>query len=53
VQIMDTKEQLRSFVKAELREHGFTESPMPSYRGKLSAQEIADVVSYLASMKGR
>ena len=53
VQIMDTKEQLRSFVKADLREHGFTESPMPSYRGKLSAQEIADVVSYLASLKGR
>jgi putative heme-binding domain-containing protein len=53
VQIMDTREQLRSFVKADLREHGFTESPMPSYRGKLSAQEIADVVSYLASLKGR
>ncbi|HEX5107118.1 MAG TPA: c-type cytochrome [Vicinamibacterales bacterium] len=53
VQIIDTREQLRSFVKADLREHGFAESPMPSYRGKLSAQELADVVSYLASLKGR
>jgi putative heme-binding domain-containing protein len=52
VQIIDTKEQLRSFVKAELREHGFVASPMPSYRGKLSAQEIADLVSYLVSLKG-
>jgi hypothetical protein len=40
-------------VKTDLREYGFAESPMPSYRGKLSAQEIADVVSYLASLKGR
>ena len=51
VQIIDTKEQLRSFVKSDLREHGFADSPMPSYRGKLSPQEIADVVSYLASLK--
>jgi putative heme-binding domain-containing protein len=52
VQILDTKEQLRSFVKSELREHGFASSPMPSYRGTLTAQEMADVVSYLASLKG-
>jgi cytochrome c oxidase cbb3-type subunit III len=53
VQMLDSKEQLRSFVKADLREHGFTGSPMPSYRGRLSAQEIADVVSYLVSLKAR
>jgi putative heme-binding domain-containing protein len=53
VQMIDTKEQLRTFVKADLREHGFTGTPMPSYRGRLSAQEIADVVSYLASLKAR
>ena len=51
VQMLDTKEQLRSFMKAELREHGFTPSPMPSFRGKLTPQELADVVSYLASLK--
>ena len=32
VQLLDTKEQLRSFVKSDLREHGFAPSPMPSYR---------------------
>jgi mono/diheme cytochrome c family protein len=25
---------------------------MPSYRDKLNSQEVADVVSYLASLKG-
>jgi putative heme-binding domain-containing protein len=53
VQLLDSKEQLRSFVKAELREHGFMATPMPSYRARLSSQEIADVISYLASLKGR
>jgi putative heme-binding domain-containing protein len=53
VQLIDTKEQLRSFVKTDLREHGFAPSPMPSYAGKLSGQEIADVVSYLVSLKGK
>jgi putative heme-binding domain-containing protein len=54
VQMLDTKEQLRSFEKAKLRDFGFVDaSPMPSYRDKLSAQELADVVSYLVSLKGR
>ena len=35
VQMLDSKEQLRSFVKSDLREHGFVEkSPMPSYQGQ-------------------
>jgi putative heme-binding domain-containing protein len=54
VQMLDTKEQLRSFEKATLRDFGFVDtSPMPSYRDKLSAQELADVVSYLVSLKGK
>jgi putative heme-binding domain-containing protein len=53
VQILDTKERLRSFMKSELREHGFADSPMPSYKATLTAQELADVVSYLVSLKGR
>jgi putative heme-binding domain-containing protein len=53
VQMMDTKEQLRSFSKATLKEHGFIASPMPSYKGRLNPQELADVVSYLVSLKGR
>src|SRR4029078_6861436 len=43
VQMLDSKEQLRSFVKSDLREHGFIEkSPMPSYKDKLSMKELAD-----------
>jgi len=53
VQILDAKEQLRSFVKADLKEYGFAPTSMPSYRSKLDAQETADVVSYLVSLKGR
>jgi len=53
VQMIDTKEQLRSFTKANLKEHGFIPSPMPSYKATLNTQELADVVSYLVSLKGR
>jgi putative heme-binding domain-containing protein len=52
VQLLDSKEQLRSFVKADLKEYGFAPTTMPSYKGKLDAQETADVVSYLVSLKG-
>jgi hypothetical protein len=49
--MIDSKEQLRSFVKADLREHGFAETTMPSSRGRLTAQEIADVVAYLTTLR--
>jgi putative heme-binding domain-containing protein len=53
VQILDTKEHLVSLQRSDLRESAFLEnSPMPSYRGKLSDQELADVVTYLVSLKG-
>ncbi len=49
----DQKEQLRSFIKSELREYGFaTGSPMPSFRTTLPPEELADVISYLATLKG-
>mgnify|MGYP006195606217 CR=1 FL=1 len=41
-QILD--ERLRSFEKADLREQGFVETLMPSYRDKLSEQEVRDLV---------
>jgi putative heme-binding domain-containing protein len=54
VRMIDSKEQLRSFVKSDLRDFGFVEkTPMPSYQGKLGPQELADLMSYLASLKGR
>ena len=53
VQLLDSKDQLRSFEKSKLREYTFVDnSPMPSYRDKLSAEELADLVSYLVSLKG-
>jgi putative heme-binding domain-containing protein len=53
VQLIDSKEQLRTFQKSELREYGFVKnSPMPSYRGKLTSGELTDVIAYLSSLKG-
>lgn len=53
VQILDTKEQLQSLQRANLREFTFLdESPMPPYKGKLSSEEITDLVSYLVSLRG-
>jgi putative heme-binding domain-containing protein len=52
VQLIDANEQLRSFFKSNLREYGFVEkSPMPSYRNTLGAEELADLVRYLVSLK--
>lgn len=53
IQLLDSTGQLRSLDKAELRGHAIlTTSPMPSYRQSLSAQELADVVAFLGTMKG-
>jgi putative heme-binding domain-containing protein len=53
VRMLDTQETLRLFVKSDVRSHGFIDSPMPSYKNTLTRQEIADVVSYLSSLKER
>jgi len=53
VQLIDAKENLRTFKRSDLREGAFVDkSPMPSFAGKLSAAELDDVVAYLASLKG-
>jgi mono/diheme cytochrome c family protein len=51
VQMRDTNDKLMSYWKTDLKEFGFTPSPMPSYKDKLTPQEIADVVSYLVSLR--
>jgi putative heme-binding domain-containing protein len=54
IQLFDTSEHLRSFLKSDLREFAVLKgSGMPSYRDRLTAGELADVVSYLRSLKGR
>ena len=52
VLMLDAMERLRSFSKADLREVAIGKtSSKTSYRDKLTAQEIADVVGYLISLK--
>ena len=54
VQLIDDQEKLVSLTKSDLVEYTIvTVSPMPSYRDRLTPDEIADVVAYLLSLKGR
>jgi len=51
IQLMNADEQLKSYSRSNLREHTIvTKGLMPSYEGKLTPQEITDVVNYLASL---
>jgi putative heme-binding domain-containing protein len=53
IQLLDSTDRLRSLDKAQVRSYSIlTTSPMPSYRQSLSAQEVADVVAFLGTMKG-
>jgi cytochrome c oxidase cbb3-type subunit III len=51
VQIIDNKERLISLWKPDLKEYAILRSPMPSYKGKLTASERADLVAYLVSLR--
>jgi putative heme-binding domain-containing protein len=54
IQFIDASDKLMSIDKSTVRESTLlSTSPMPSFKDKLSAQELADVVTYLASLKGR
>ena len=53
IQMMTMDERLKSYAKSSLREQTILDQGlMPSYEGKLNAQQIADIVSYLGSLKG-
>ena len=52
VQIFDSTEKLANVSRTDVREMTIA-SPMPSYRDKLTAQELADVVEYLMTLKGQ
>ena len=52
VQIFDSTEKLANVSRADVREMTIA-SPMPSYKDKLTAQELADVVEYLMTLKGQ
>src|SRR5215467_7045253 len=54
IQLIDATDKLMSIDKSTVRDSTLlSTSPMPSFKDKLSAQELADVVTYLASLKGR
>jgi putative heme-binding domain-containing protein len=53
VQLINAKEELKSYKKADLREFTLVlKGLMPSVQGKLADPAIADIVSYLSSLKG-
>ena len=53
VQLIDNQERLLSIMKSDIKEFTIARtSPMPSYKDKLAPQELADLVSYLVSLKG-
>jgi putative heme-binding domain-containing protein len=54
IQVRDEAGQVHSFWKDELKElhKDWGKSPMPSYRDKLTKQDIEDLVGYLASLRG-
>ena len=52
IQIFDSSEKLANISKTNVREMTMA-SPMPSYRDKLTTQELADVIGYLTSLKGQ
>jgi mono/diheme cytochrome c family protein len=54
VQILDAGEHLRSLDKSDLKEFTIkTTSEMPSYKETLDTQELADVVTYLMTLRGK
>ena len=54
LQLIDANDKMLSVDKsAASRWTLLTTSPMPSFKDKLSPQELADVVAYLVSLKGR
>ncbi len=54
IQIRDDADHLYSFRKDELRDlqKDWGKSPMPSFKGVLSEDELQDLVAYLASLRG-
>jgi quinoprotein glucose dehydrogenase len=54
VQLMTAKEELKTYMRAGLRDYTIVDKGlMPSVKGKLTDQQVADIVSYLSSLKGQ
>jgi len=54
VQLLTPKEELKTYMRASLRDYTIVDKGlMPSLRGKLTDQQVADIVTYLSSLKGQ
>ena len=54
VQVINQQEELKTYLRAALREYTILDKGlMPSMQGKMTDQQIADVVTYLSSLKRR
>lgn len=55
IQIKDQKGEFLSFRKADLKElrKQRGKSPMPSYQGSLTPEELTDLTAYLAGLRGK
>ncbi len=52
VQLLDTDGNLVAYQRSNIRSGQFTDPPlMPSYKGKLTDRQIADLVAYLTSLQ--
>jgi putative heme-binding domain-containing protein len=52
VQMVDQEGMLRSLERSEVQSVTVAKSWMPSYRGKLDGQELADLIAYVGSLRG-
>ena len=53
VQLINPKEELKTYLRANLREYTVLDKGlMPSVQGTLTDQQVADIVTYLRSLKG-
>ncbi|HLH00246.1 MAG TPA: c-type cytochrome [Bryobacteraceae bacterium] len=52
LQLIDARGRLLSLQKSDLREVKSVDSPMPSYKDKLSRPELADLIAYMVTLKG-
>src|SRR5262245_49689419 len=53
IPLLDANERLVSLSRSDLQNFSFLkESPMPSYRDKLTAAELDDLVAYLLTLRG-
>ena len=53
IQLMTSDERLKSYLKSRLREFSIVQKGlMPSFEGAMNPSQLADVVSYLSTLKG-